>query len=718
MTSRNRANRPMLEYKVDTNAPTTFIEVNGAKVNRRKQNASICLDGTNAISDNLAWIIQLEQGDKLGQLLDRVPYGIINKTITGLGATTLELETQVRNSIIVVPTKSLAYNKHITTERKLGENSSMYIGSPIGHILTEITIEDIRGYLQINNGKRKKFLVVADSLWKVIEAIGEQVYHNYFLMVDEIDTMQSDSVYRYRLESVIDYYFRFDQSMRSAVTATLREFSDSRLMYETYTTTVWAQNPVRNIRLIEANEVDVTAEKIIRDLLAKSSDEKILVAYNSLDGILNLINILSQGGNDTIKEQCGVLCSERNNIKVNDYINDVLDCDNNLQKRIVFMTCAYFAGIDINDKCHVISISSNKQPFTLLSPDRLTQIQGRCRNGVLSETILYDLVPMESNMTYEEFKTQLVRKASKFAKGVNTLYQLCLADADLNEMGAFVKQMITMRAVDKVAQNYPVTIIRENIKKEVVPAYFNIDALLEKWELHYTLYSQSGALRKKLEEQNVVTFEKSDLAKSGRHIGSIVDIKNHNEAVISTILQTAKNRLLEWEQNGADIKELDKLIITSNKTEALFLTRFKQLWPYYGAEFLADVLIASYADRRDFMSLNNSLIFWALDKSHAFKAHVLAKFDCDKLLQGHIKISPSERTLKMKEVMDAYLKGAKLDMTFYSKLFTCFFGDQRIAGDCKIWSLNPYDYPEPKKRITDADGVNLMELFVFPNQSV
>lgn len=287
MTSRNRVNRPTLEYKVDTDAPTTFIEVNGAKVNRSKQNASICLDGINSISNNLAWIVRLEQGDKLGQLLDRVPYGIINKTITGLGATTLELETQVRDSIIVVPTKSLAYNKHVTTERKLGENSSMYIGSPIGHILTEITIEDIRNYLRINNGKRKKFLVVADSLWKVIEAIGEQVYHNYFLMVDEIDTMQSDSVYRYRLESVIDYYFQFDQSMRSAVTATLREFSDSRLMFETYTTTVWAQNPVRNIRLIEANEVDVTAEKIIRDLFAKSSDEKILVAYNSLDGILN-----------------------------------------------------------------------------------------------------------------------------------------------------------------------------------------------------------------------------------------------------------------------------------------------------------------------------------------------------------------------------------------------------------------------------------------------
>ena len=81
----------------------------------------------------------------------------------------------------------------------------MYIGSPIGNILTDITIEDIQEYLGLDNGKRKKFLVVADSLWKVIKAIGPRVYHDYFLMVDEIDTMQSDSVYRPNLEKVIDY---------------------------------------------------------------------------------------------------------------------------------------------------------------------------------------------------------------------------------------------------------------------------------------------------------------------------------------------------------------------------------------------------------------------------------------------------------------------------------------------------------------------------------
>lgn len=59
------------------------------------------------------WRMVFRQGYKMGQVFDRVPYGIIDKTITGLGATTLEIYSEVRSSIIVVPTKALAYNKHV-----------------------------------------------------------------------------------------------------------------------------------------------------------------------------------------------------------------------------------------------------------------------------------------------------------------------------------------------------------------------------------------------------------------------------------------------------------------------------------------------------------------------------------------------------------------------------------------------------------------------------
>lgn len=37
------------------------------------------------------------------------------------------------------------------------------------------------------------------------------------------------------------------------------------------------------------------------------------------------------------------------------------------------------------------------------------------------------------------------------------------------------------------------------------------------------------------------------------------------------------------------------------------------------------------------MSLNNSLIFWVLDDAHAFKSHILAKFECKNLHKGQLK---------------------------------------------------------------------------------
>lgn len=107
--------KDQLVYEIDLNAPTIFSMVNEAKVNPEKANAAISLDYIGNAGDGGAWTMRLEQGDKLGDFVDRVPFGVLDKTITGLGATTLELETQVRDSIIVVPTKSLAYNKHLTT---------------------------------------------------------------------------------------------------------------------------------------------------------------------------------------------------------------------------------------------------------------------------------------------------------------------------------------------------------------------------------------------------------------------------------------------------------------------------------------------------------------------------------------------------------------------------------------------------------------------------
>lgn len=279
-------------YELDTDYPSLFSMVNGARFIKKDGVELVTLDMVKDHDGEYSdWTITIEQGQKIGEVMDRIPFGVLNKTITGLGATTLEITNQERDSIIVVPTKSLAYGKYKSANNHFGDGYAFYFGSPIKEIRSAVKPAQVKNYLDSNNQWKKKFLVVADSLPRLIEILDSyniDVYNSYFLMVDEIDTMQADSAYRPRLEYVMDYYFKFNQKFRSAVSATLNDFSNPKMEYESKIVTRWRENPRRNIDLIYTNYVDDTAVKIITQKLSENTDAKILIAYNSLDGILNI----------------------------------------------------------------------------------------------------------------------------------------------------------------------------------------------------------------------------------------------------------------------------------------------------------------------------------------------------------------------------------------------------------------------------------------------
>lgn len=313
-----------LKVDIDFESPFFFIGVNGATINQYKKNAFIELKDLIIIDEDYYYngcFCTLEDGDKLGDFFDCLPYGIINKTIPGIGATTLEIKSD-RNSIIVVPTKSLAYTKYKRTEAESGENSCMYIGSPFGTITKDITQKDINTYLEINNGKKKKFLVVADSLPKVLKAIGKYNYTDYFLMIDEIDTLQTDSVYRPALEKVIDYYEEFKKENRAVVSATMIELTHPELLKETTITTSYGTIPSRNIQLRHTNNEDLCTIVTINEILKDRPDDKIVIAYNSLDGILVCIELLKKTREEVdadFNDKIGILCSEMSKSKAGDY---------------------------------------------------------------------------------------------------------------------------------------------------------------------------------------------------------------------------------------------------------------------------------------------------------------------------------------------------------------------------------------------------------------
>uniref|UniRef100_UPI001E46A2AE DEAD/DEAH box helicase family protein n=1 Tax=Alistipes senegalensis TaxID=1288121 RepID=UPI001E46A2AE len=234
---------------------------------------------------------------KLSFYMDKMPHGIVDKQVAGIGATSLEIDSK-RNSIIVFPTKILAYNKWQRNKTKL-----LYVGGKINDERNTTSIKEIQSYLSDEKVVYKKFLVVADSLYKLLQIIGKEHYKDYFLMIDEVDMIQSESNYRPRLESLIDHYFEFPPKNRCLVTATMREFSNPQLQQECKFNLSWKDAPKRKIQLYYTDNLDALTAQQIQSI---DKAEKIVVAFNSIRHCKNIIKLLSE---ETRKE-CTIMCSD------------------------------------------------------------------------------------------------------------------------------------------------------------------------------------------------------------------------------------------------------------------------------------------------------------------------------------------------------------------------------------------------------------------------
>lgn len=681
-----------------------FRWIRGANIHTETNISEMHHDLFDKETEQIVSIIQTKDSLKIGDVIDRLPYGIIDKSITGIGATTLELKTPSRSSIIVVPTKSLAYNKYKTILAEKGEGYALYVGSAIKEITKNISPISIGEFMARGSSAVKKFLVVADSLGYLIYCLqqnGIDVYNSFFLLVDEIDTMQSDSTYRPRLEAVMDHYFKFNSENRAVVSATLNNFSNPMMVHEPKSLITWDNPPKRTINLIYTNSVDTVAVNRIKDLINDTQD-KILVAYNSLDGIFNILEQL-----DVDKSNCGILCSERSYDKVKDYLEDVdnvIDENGNLQKKIVFMTCAYFAGIDIVDKCHLISITSHLQPFTYLSLGRLSQIAGRCRNGNLSETIIYDIpraLPQTANNDLKSYKDDLIRRANAYASFINNSIEVAKADETLKPLAEYLISFIDHIGQSKVDDNnYPVKIVRANTcSEEAVPAYFVIDALLEKWNLFHTLYANPDSLRAELDSTHNVKYNTEFFRKEDIDYSNLKNIKERNQSRKEAQIEQLKSDLRDWNSNGREPREFNLLLGKYDKRLQDFANWYNTLSNYIDSERLLSDLEECYGNAKSLRNYVNSASFYALPYDHPFKMLILAKFNYHLIetstnARGVGVFTTKEKRDKILDVFSDYFHAnVEYSPTILIDLFNCFFMNKRSGSNDKITGLNPKDFP-------------------------
>jgi Fe-S cluster assembly iron-binding protein IscA len=455
---------------------------------------------------------------KLSRVFKFLPNGLVHKEETGMGATTLELKAK-RNSIIVEPIKITASSKAFH-HSKPPDKTVLYVGSETRYHNKKSTKYSIEKYINNSKIKYKKIVVVADSLYRLIDIIGEQAYSNYFLLIDEADSFQMDSTFRRSMEECLDIYKKFEPTKRCLLSSTLLDFSDPDLSNEPKTVLKYDESSPRDIKIIILNGSTIYGACIerITNLLAENPKNKVLIAYNSVSGCYDLAEHLAK--NEIVaKQDISILCSINSKSKVENYFKE-LDSDI-LPTKINFITSAYFTGFDLNESFNLISISENKRRFQSLSDSRLKQIAGRCRIGLKSETIIFDLVPFGTKIK-DQNKEELISIAKIELEALKCMQKHFNKNKALAEIYDHVSELV-MNSLDNKNARF---IRKNNSTNDFEISYLNIDATLETNRSCLELYTDSKALPNKLKSdghnisyliaKNDLEIEKQDVEKIDR----------------------------------------------------------------------------------------------------------------------------------------------------------------------------------------------------------
>lgn len=566
--------------------------------------------------------------NKLSDVFENLPWGIVKKNRTGVGATTLEINSP-RNSIIVVPTRALALNKAIPSKI---EGTDKYRVLYVGGVTTGVKVPTIEAYLADNEIKYKKFIVVIDSLPRLIEKLGDDYSSNYFIMFDEADTYQDSSHYRENIENSFDYYFAFPFQNRCLVSATITEFSNPQLKEEPVIE-VEFNNPIHQDIKLECidNPLSKTKELIL-DLYHSHPNDKIVIALNLVTrGILPIIEDLPS----EVQHECSVLCSESNKDNAGEYYADITN--GTLPSRIVFMTNIYFVGVDIYERFHLICTADIAYPFTLFSVEKLQQIVGRCRdkNGVLSETIIYNYRTRNKELNIDIIQRNLIENATDLSHLSALLSKVYQKYPNLNEGShGIINEDLLKVASRSYYQSSPVSIIREKNNK-IYPSYFNIDNILIQVNLLNNLYSSPFQLRDAL----IATGCHVEYYNSKVSAENIISTEAFNTIQERKILTTEEERsvIIENLRERDTIEGRYNLALNlknnCNRENTIFFEHFIELQKYIPFEQLVN-LLSLYDKNSDYKAFRNGVLYWALEENHPVKRTLEANFQLNSFMTG------------------------------------------------------------------------------------
>ena len=298
---------------------------------------------------------------------------ILNKTITGIGATYSEIKAP-RHSIIIEPTRPVIYGK--IPKHKSDNLMGVYQG---------VTSDEVTDYIEtsLRQGKWIKILTTPESFWKVLKAFGDLDidirFDGYFLLFDEIQKSVKDCDYRSDITLPMDLFFECkDKAVVSATPPT--QYADTRFNDFQMVKLVPDYDYQMDLQLYTTNNVLQSTRELLESL---ASDERpVFFFVNSTDMIFSLMKQLG------VKDESAVFCSEKSvdKLKSFKFRNAYEEWKESRMAHYNWMTSRFYSALDIElqKSPNVVMLTDcYTAEYTMIDPYMdAVQIVGRFRNGV------------------------------------------------------------------------------------------------------------------------------------------------------------------------------------------------------------------------------------------------------------------------------------------------------------------------------------------------
>ena len=365
----------------------------------------------------------IKKGEWLLDALKRIGYDmiptntILDKTLTGLGATHSEIHSK-RNSIIIEP------------------NVPVILGKLNGNENLEAVYEKcipyaIKKYLQMDI-PYKKILTTPESFKKIRKAAIElniNIYKDFFCLFDECEKVTQDIDYRSKIVQPIYDFFQFEG--KAFVSATPLPMSHKEFERQNFQKIkiVPDYDYKKDLELIVTNSYYKRLKKVLDGM---KDSKHICIFFNVTDGINEIIENL---GITNYK----IFCSEKSKNKL---IKRGIDKANSFIElplaKYNFFTCRFYSGLDIvlrKCKPDIIMLTDfSTANWTMIDPfTEAIQIQGRFRKTKKDDEVTYNSLTHISTVNPNlrvRSKKELDIRINQFISNYNILKEQHDKEAD------------------------------------------------------------------------------------------------------------------------------------------------------------------------------------------------------------------------------------------------------------------------------------------------